>query len=123
APKSLSAMQMLEKLAGLRAGDTAPQPAVTEATSVPSSQGQRSGPLGEAAGERVARRLHGAAGRAEEIATGLLDRGRKFMETGEETTRAAEEANHLVAEFVPVAQVPSIIPRTTLPPRQPRSRR
>ncbi len=121
--KQLSAMQMLEKLAGLRAGDTTPQPAVTPAASIPPAAGKQSGPVGEAPGERVARRLRGAAGRAEEIATGLLDLARQFIATGEETARTAEEANHLVAELEPIEQVPSIIPKTTLPPRQPRSRR
>ena len=121
--KQLSAMQMLEKLAGRRTGDTAPQPAVTPATSLPPTPGKQSGPMGEAPGERVARRLQGAAGRAEEIATGLLDLARQFIATGEETAGAAEEAKHLVAELEPVVQVPSIIPKTTLPPRQPKSRR
>jgi hypothetical protein len=121
--KQLSAMQMLEKLAGLRTGDTAPQPVVTPATSIPPSSGKQSGPMGEAPGERVARRLQGAAGRAEEIATGLLELAQQFIATGEETARTAEEANHLVAELEPVVPVASIIPKTTLPPRQPKSRR
>lgn len=121
--KQLSAMQMLEKLAGLRTGDTAPQPVVTPATSIPPSSSQQSGPLGEGPGERVARRLQGAAGRAEEIATGLLDLARQFIATGEETARTAEEAHHLVAELEPAVQVPTIIPKTTLPPRQPKARR
>lgn len=121
--KQLSAMQMLEKLAGLRDGDTAPQPAVTSAASIPPAAGKPSGPMGESPGERVARRLQGAAGRAEEIATGLLDLAQQFIATGEETAGAAEEANRLVAELEPAAQAPAIIPKTTLPPRPPKSRR
>lgn len=121
--KQLSAMQMLEKLAGRRDGDTAPQPAVTPATSIPPAASKPSGPMAESPGERVARRLQGAAGRAEEIATGLLDLAQQFIATGEETASAAEEANRLVAELEPAAQAPAIIPKTTLPPRPPKSRR
>lgn len=115
--RPLSAMQMLERMAGLRKDETAPQPAVSPAASAPS------GPLGETPGDRVAQRLRGAAGRAEEIARGLLELAQQFIATGEETERAAEETSKLAEGLKQGAQVPASIPRTTLPPRPPRSGR
>jgi hypothetical protein len=126
APRPLSAMQMLERLAGLRTGETTPKmpavvPASADAASAPSAQGV-SGPLDESTSERVARRLHMAANRAEEMAGGLLDLAQQCIQAGDESMHTAEVVGRLTAD-VETPEVPSVIRRTTLPARAPRSGR
>ncbi len=108
-PKQRSALEMLEKLAGLRPEETAPQPAI------PPGQAQTTGPLGEMPGERVARRVRAAAGRADEIARGLLELAQQFIAASEETSRAVEEAGKLADELKQSSAVPVSIPRTAAP--------
>ncbi len=117
--RQLSAMQMLEKLAGLRTGDTTPQPAVVP---VPAAlPGHKSGPLDETSNERVIRRLRTAATRAEEIATGLYDLAKECIAAGDASLHAAEETSQLLAELArPTSAVPL---RTSLPTRAPKAGR
>jgi hypothetical protein len=118
---SLSALQMLERLAGGRGLDTTPKmPAVA-----PAAEGAArapTGPLNELPNERVARRLGVAATRAEEIASGLLDLAMQCIQAGDESARAAEEASSLTAALEP-PKVPVAIQRAALPARAPKGRR
>jgi hypothetical protein len=122
----LSALQMLERLAGLRAGDTTPRmPAAAPASADATRAGTgnlSSGPLDGQAHERVARRLGMAASRAEEIANGLLELAQQCIQAGEESARAAEEARNL-PDDVDVPSIPSLIRRPLLPARTPKSGR
>jgi cytochrome c556 len=125
--KPLSAMQMLERLAGLRTGDTASslpvvKPALAEPAATPPAS-QRTGPLGETPGERVARRLHMAASRAEEIAAGLLDLATQCIAAGEESQQAAEDTHRFTADLEQPATAPEAPHRTALPARLPKSGR
>jgi len=123
--KPLSAMQMLERLAGLRAGDTAPSlPAIPAVAAPPASAplaAQQSGPLSEQPAERVVRRLHTAAQRAEEIANGLQELAQQCILAGDESLRAAETTGQLAADLEEPGNVPGAIHRTALPQRLPRS--
>jgi hypothetical protein len=119
--KSLSALQMLERLAEGRGLDTTPKmPAV--APVVASASRTATGPLNESANERVARRLSAAAARADEIAGGLLELAMQCIQTGDDSASAAEEARNLTAELEP-PKVPGVIPRTVVPARAPRAKR
>ncbi|HEY7358915.1 MAG TPA: hypothetical protein VH590_20670 [Ktedonobacterales bacterium] len=119
--KSLSALQMLERLAEGRGLDTTPKmPAV--APVVASASRTATGPLNESANERVARRLGMAAARADEIAGGLLELAMQCIQAGDDSASAAEEARNLTAELEP-PKVPGVIPRTVVPARAPRARR
>lgn len=119
--KSLSALQMLERLAEGRSLDTTPKmPAI--APVVASAARTATGPLNESANERVARRLSVAATRADEIAGGLLDLAMQCIQAGDDSASAAKEASKLTAELEP-PKVPGAIQRTVLPLRAPRARR
>ncbi len=127
--KQLSAMQMLERLAGLRSGDTAPSlpalPAVSASTPLASAPlaSSQSGPLGERPAERVMRRLGAAATRAEEIANGLQELAQQCILAGDESMRAAETIGQLTADLEAPANVPGSIRRTMLPARAPKQGR
>ncbi len=118
--QQMSALQMLERLATGRLSDTQPKmPAVTAAAAsnggVPPTR-HVTGPLDESANERVTRRLRVAATRAEEIANGLLELAQQCIQAGDESARAAEDAQHLTADVDP-PKLPGLLRRPTLPAR------
>ncbi len=122
----MSALQMLERLASGRVTDTRPKmPAVTAASAsnggMPPAR-STTGPLDESANERVARRLRVAATRAEEIANGLLELAQQCIQAGDESVRAAEEAEHLTADAEP-PKVSGLLRVPKLPARAPRGGR
>ncbi len=115
--RQLNALQMLERLAGLRPaspGMPVPAPAPAPKPSAGAADGS--------AHERVAQRLRMAASRAEEIATGLLELAMQCIQAGDESARAAEEAGNL-ANDLEIPTLPDVAQRPMLPARAPKSRR
>ncbi len=126
--QSLSALQMLERLASGQVPQTTPRmPAVTPAAvDGAGSKGSRStsGPLHEGSHERVVRRLQAAATRADEIAIGLLDLAAQCIQAGDASAQAAEEAGKLTVSAEPEPpKAPGVIRRTLVPPRLPKAGR
>jgi DNA repair exonuclease SbcCD ATPase subunit len=103
AAQTLSAMQMLEQLAGIRAADSAPPtPPAT-------------GPLLGGANQEIIKRLHTAATRAEDMSGGLADLAAELIQESSNSKLAAENAGHLTTDLEQAAQPTP----TTLRARQP----
>jgi hypothetical protein len=122
--QSLSALQMLERLASGQIPQTTPRmPAVTATDGAASkAAASTSGPLNELSNERVVRRLQAAASRADEIAGGLLDLAMQCIQAGDASARAATEAEKLTVSADP-PRTPGLIRRTLVPPRSPKAGR
>jgi hypothetical protein len=120
----MSALQMLERLAAGGA-EAIPQsgsgPFVPPEGSGASGVRSASRPINEPTNARVAQRLLMAAGRADEIANGLLELAKQCIQAGDESARAAKEAGSLTAEAEP-PKSPGLIRRPTLlPARTPKA--
>lgn len=103
--QTLSAMQLLEQMAGLRPPESAP--------AVPPAPAARPG----AGGPDIPRRLNTVASRADEMAGGLQDLAEELIKEGDTSKRAAEQAEHLTTELEQLAQATPATLRATLPAR------
>ncbi len=106
ATQTLSAMQILEQLAGIRP----PEPA-------PVGPSSPSGALPGAASQDIPRRLNTVASRADDMAGGLQDLAEELIKEGDTSKRAAEQAEHLTTELEQLAQATPATLRATLPAR------
>ncbi len=104
--QTLSAMQLLEQLAGIRQAEPPPPPAP-----------RTSGPLPEAASKEILKRLHFAASRADEMAGGLQDLAEELVKEGNASKQAAGAAEDLATELEQAAQPTPTTLRAKLPVR------
>jgi hypothetical protein len=111
-PQTLSAMQLLEQLAGIRQTESAPL------TPPPTS-----GALPGTASHEIIKRLNTVASRAEEMAGGLQDLSSELVKEGDTSKEAAEKAELLKTELEHLAQTTPATLRAKLPVRSSRNER
>jgi hypothetical protein len=110
--QTLSALQLLEQLAGVRQNDPS--------ASAPLST---SSPLTGAASQDIVKRLHIAASRADEMAGGLQDLAEELIKEGDASKQAAEAAERLITDLEQATHAAPTTLRARLPVRSAKTER